>query len=37
MTDTNRAGAKITAAPSGRIVKYEYLTGEETMPLRSIR
>ena len=35
--DTNRAAAKIPTSPSGRIVKYEYLTGEETMPLRSIR
>ena len=28
----NREAAKITALPSGKIVKYEYLTGDEILP-----
>lgn len=28
----NRAGAKMTALPSGKIVKNEYLTGVEILP-----
>ena len=30
--DTNREAAKISALTSGKICKYEYLTGEETVP-----
>ena len=29
--DTNRESAKISALPSGKIDKYEYLTGEEIL------
>ena len=28
----NREASKISALPSGKIDKYEYLTGEETLP-----
>ena len=31
--DINREGAKISALSSGKIDKYEYLTGEEILPL----
>ena len=31
--DINREAAKISALSSGKIDKYEYLTGEETLPL----
>ena len=30
--DFNRAAAKISALPSGKTDKYEYLTGEEILP-----
>ena len=30
--DINREAAKISALSSGRFDKYEYLTGEETLP-----
>ena len=30
--DINRKAAKISALPSGKIDKYEYLTGEEIVP-----
>ena len=30
--DINREAAKISALTSGKICKYEYLTGEETVP-----
>ena len=30
--DINRKAAKISALSSGKIDKYEYLTGEETLP-----
>ena len=30
--DTNREAAKISALTSGKICKYEYLTGEEIVP-----
>ena len=30
--DINREAAKISALSSGKINKYEYLTGEETLP-----
>ena len=30
--DINREAAKISALSSGKIDKYEYLTGEETLP-----
>ena len=30
--DTNREAAKISALSSGKIDKYEYLTGEEILP-----
>ena len=30
--DINREAAKISALPSGKIDKYEYLTGEEVLP-----
>ena len=30
--DINREAAKISALSSGKIHKYEYLTGEETLP-----
>ena len=30
--DINREAAKISALPSGKIDKYEYLTGEEIFP-----
>ena len=30
--DTNREAAKISAWSSGKIDKYEYLTGEEILP-----
>ena len=30
--DINREAAKISALSSGKIVKYEYLTGEEILP-----
>ena len=30
--DINREDAKISALPSGKIDKYEYLTGEEILP-----
>ena len=30
--DINREAAKISALSSGKIRKYEYLTGEETLP-----
>ena len=30
--DLNREAAKISALPSGKIDKYEYLTGEEILP-----
>ena len=30
--DVNREAAKISALPSGKIEKYEFLTGEETLP-----
>ena len=30
--DINREAAKISTLPSGKINKYEYLTGEETLP-----
>ena len=30
--DINREAAKISALPSGKIDKYEYLTGEEILP-----
>ena len=30
--DINRETAKISALPSGKIDKYEYLTGEEILP-----
>ena len=30
--DINREAAKISASSSGKIVKYEYLTGEEISP-----
>ena len=30
--DVNREAAKISALSSGRINKYEYLTGEEILP-----
>ena len=30
--DINRGGAKISALSSGKIDKYEYLTGEEILP-----
>ena len=30
--DINRKAAKISALSSGKINKYEYLTGEETLP-----
>ena len=30
--DINREAAKISALSSGRIDKYEYLTGEEILP-----
>ena len=30
--DINREGAKISALLSGKIDKYEYLTGEEILP-----
>ena len=31
--DINREAAKISALSSGKIDKYEYLTGEEILPL----
>ena len=31
--DINREAAKISALSSGQFYKYEYLTGEETLPL----
>ena len=31
--DINREAAKVTALSSGKIDKYEYLTGEEILPL----
>ena len=30
--DINRKASKISALPSGKIGKYEYLTGEEIVP-----
>ena len=30
--DINREAAKISALPSGKIDKYQYLTGEEVLP-----
>ena len=30
--DINRAGANISALSSGKIHKYEYLTGEDILP-----
>ena len=30
--DINREAAKISALSSGKIAKYEYLTGEEILP-----
>ena len=30
--DINREGAKISALSSGKVYKYEYLTGEEILP-----
>ena len=30
--DINREAAKISALPSGKICKYEYLTGEDILP-----
>ena len=30
--DINREAAKISALPSGKIHKYEYLTGEDILP-----
>ena len=30
--DINREAAKISALSSGKIIKYEYLTGEEILP-----
>ena len=30
--DVNREAAKISALSSGKIYKYEYLTGEDTLP-----
>ena len=30
--DINRGAAKISAVSSGKIKKYEYLTGEEKLP-----
>ena len=30
--DINREAAKMSALSSGKINKYEYLTGEETLP-----
>ena len=30
--DINREAAKISALPSGKIQKYEYLTGEDILP-----
>ena len=30
--DTNREAAKISALSSGKVDKYEYLTGEEILP-----
>ena len=30
--DVNREAAKVSALPFGKIDKYEYLTGEETLP-----
>ena len=30
--DNNREAAKVSALPSGKIYKYEYLTGEDILP-----
>ena len=30
--DINREGAKISASPSGKLHKYEYITGEDILP-----
>ena len=30
--DINREGAKISSVPSGKIDKYEYITGKEILP-----
>ena len=30
--DINREAAELSASPSGKIDKYEYLTGEEILP-----
>ena len=35
--DINREAAKISALSSGKIDKYEYLTGEEILPPDQIR
>ena len=35
--DINREAAKISALSSGKIDKYEYLTGEEMLPSDQIR
>ena len=34
--DINREAAKISASSSGKIEKYEYLTGEEILPSNQI-
>ena len=34
--DSNREAAKISASSSGKIEKYEYLTGEEILPSNQI-
>ena len=33
--DINREGAKVSALSSGKIDKYEFLTGEEILPKKS--
>ena len=35
--DINRAAAKISVLSSGKIDKYEYLTGEEMLPPQQLR
>ena len=35
--DINRKAAKISALSSGKIEKYEYLTGEEILPSNQIQ
>ena len=35
--DINREAAKISASSSGKIEKYEYLTGEEILPSNQIQ